>query len=1144
MKEEAGKMDDLALFEEALSLSSKEAREDFLSGVCRGDIAMMERIERLIEAHQRSGDFMNSPTLGTDAPGNARSEKPGSIIGRYKLLQEIGEGGMGVVYMAEQTEPVTRKVALKIIKLGMDTKQVVARFEAERQALAMMDHPNIAKVLDAGATEAGRPYFVMELVRGVPITDYCDKNRLSASDRLILFSSVCHAIQHAHQKGVIHRDIKPSNVMVTLHDGKAVSKVIDFGIAKATNQKLTEKTLFTNYAQMIGTPAYMSPEQAEMSGLDVDTRTDVYSLGVLLYELLTGMTPFPSKKLMSLGYAEMQRVIAEQEPTKPSTLLSTMQREERTVVARNRSSEAAGLNRLCAGDLDWIVMKSLEKDRSRRYDTANALASDIRRFQENEPIVARPPTPLYRFRKAWRRNNVIYSGAALLLLTLVVGFMVSTVGFRRAILAQDRLTEQREVAEQRTTEAQEAQSVAHAERERANNQADELRKNLYYQRIALAYREVKAKRPAHALELLEACPENLRGWEWDLVKRESLLGGHAVTDVNAPSFSLVVSSNGRDVGLFVGDTLQMAELTSKGTLERFSVLGNAPRPFWDIAPWISFSPDGKWLAGIDDEGLLKLWDAASREAVQSFQAGSESVDVLAFHPAGDRIAVVTSVVYGASNALIDYIEVPSGRRVERIEPGGSVFNLVFSPSGKYLAVGMNVYGTPHGVTVFDGVTGEKIVHLSGHLAPVSALAFSSDGRWLASGGDMTVKLWDTSDWTLETVLNGHVTTITSLAFTHDKERLRLISAGLDRELRVWDPFEGQELLSLVGHDDGISSLTALNDGRLVSSDYEGKIRVWDSSNSPAEKPLYTLAGHENRVFALAFHPDNSGRLYSAGDDGCFFWDVHQGRLAGRFPGIWDVTVSRNGEYVVHPGTHEPEDYSWKERPGAGVAVEINEALAVERYRTQSNPEHSAYYSADISPSGDWIAAGTSEGRVHVWPRNGTGERIKLQGHQSYISRVRYSPDGRFLVAVGQDGEILRWPTDEFRDGQRGVSMRPPTAVLEIMHIDFSPDGHRLVTGDGGSGFEVLDVETGDVQMRNSAAHGGIVVSTRFSPDTRWIVSGGTDKVVRIWDAATGELRKSLIGHTSVINDVVFSPDGRLLASTGWDKTVRIWRLDL
>jgi serine/threonine protein kinase/Tfp pilus assembly protein PilF len=354
------------------------------------------------------------------------TENLGDVIGHYKLLQQIGQGGFGVVYMAQQQEPVKRRVALKIVKLGMDTKQVVARFEAERQALALMDHPNIAKILDAGATSTGRPYFVMELVKGIRITDYCDQNHLSPSERLELFVQICRAVQHAHQKGIIHRDLKPSNILVTLHDGVPVPKIIDFGIAKATQQELTEQTVFTQFGQFIGTPAYMSPEQAEMSGLDVDTRSDIYSLGVLLYELLTGKTPFDPEELMSAGLEEMRRTLREKEPARPSTRLSTLMGEELTLTARLRRVDAPKLLRLLRGDLDWIVMKCLEKDRTRRYESASRFADDIECFLKNEPVSARPPSQLYRFQRMVRRNKVAFAASAAIALSIIAALVVST----------------------------------------------------------------------------------------------------------------------------------------------------------------------------------------------------------------------------------------------------------------------------------------------------------------------------------------------------------------------------------------------------------------------------------------------------------------------------------------------------------------------------------------------------------------------------------------------------------------------------------------------------------------------------------------------------------------------------------------------
>src|SRR5947208_1473516 len=438
-----------ALFTLAVEKTAAE-RVAFLERECSGDAELRQRVEALLGAHEKAGEFLNEPPAAVSAKTFVITtgmvpitEKAGDRIGRYKLLQQIGEGGCGVVYMAEQEEPVRRRVALKVIKLGMDTKSVIARFEAERQALALMDHPNIARVLDAGATETGRPYFVMELVRGIKITEYCDQNKLATDERLKLCTQVCHAIQHAHQKGIIHRDIKPSNILVTLHDGVPVPKVIDFGIAKATQGRLTDQTLFTAFEQFIGTPAYMSPEQAEMSGLDVDTRSDVYALGVLLYELLTGLTPFDTKELLQSGLDELRRTIREKEPERPSTRLNTMIAADLTSAATQRRTDAPKLIHLLRGDLDWIVMKALEKDRTRRYESASSLAMDIQRHLENEPVLASPPSNLYRFQKLVRRNKTIFAAVVAVALALVIGLGLSLYLFirerdarRRAVAAE------------------------------------------------------------------------------------------------------------------------------------------------------------------------------------------------------------------------------------------------------------------------------------------------------------------------------------------------------------------------------------------------------------------------------------------------------------------------------------------------------------------------------------------------------------------------------------------------------------------------------------------------------------------------------------------------------------------------------------
>jgi tRNA A-37 threonylcarbamoyl transferase component Bud32 len=572
-------------FREALRRPKGAQRDAFLAAVCVEDLLLRDRLEALLQAHGSAGvtqpEAVSKESLTMVL---LPEEGPGTVIGRYKILEKVGEGGFGAVYVAEQKEPVKRRVALKIIKMGMDTRQVVARFEAERQALALMDHPNIAKVLDAGATESGRPFFVMELVKGIPITQYCDQGKLGTRERLDLFIQVCRAIQHAHQKGIIHRDIKPSNILVSLDYRVAVPKVIDFGIAKATQAELTEKTVYTQFQQFIGTPAYMSPEQAEMGGLDIDTRSDIYSLGVLLYELLTGSTPFDTEELLKSGLDEMRRIIREREPMRPSTRLR--QTKELNVSPTQLSTLSSALST----DLDWIVMKCLEKDRTRRYETANGVAMDIERHLKHEPVVARPPTMGYRLQKSFRRNRVMLSAAGLAGLALVLGATVSVWQAVRATRAARREAEAHLQADQAARIAENQKERAQRERQKARESELAARKQTYTADMNLAQQALAVNNIGRAGELLnrhrpQAGESDPRGWEWRYLWQQCR--SDALLTVCQQSNSI-----------------------------------------WSLA----VSPDGKWMAvGERTLGGLSVWDLATRQEIARFEAGDGEVRV-AFSP--------------------------------------------------------------------------------------------------------------------------------------------------------------------------------------------------------------------------------------------------------------------------------------------------------------------------------------------------------------------------------------------------------------------------------------------------------------------------------------------------------------------------------
>ncbi len=666
------------------------------------------------EDHSRTGDEDLSQTLAGGGP----IYEIGGRIGSYKLLSILGEGGFGVVYLAEEEYPIKRLAALKVVKPGMDSKQVIARFETERQALAMLDHPHIARVFDAGTTETGRPYFAMEYVKGIPITEYCDRYKLGTRERLRLFIPLCQAIQHAHHKGIIHRDIKPSNVLVMLHDEKPVPKIIDFGVAKALNQRLTERTLFTEQGQLIGTPAYMSPEQAEFTGLDVDTRTDIYSLGVLLYELLTGCTPFDPEDLRKKGYGEMQRIICEQEPVKPSTKLTTLAGTLEDIAKRHNATPEQ-LRKSLRGDLDWIVMKALEKDRTRRYETANSLAMDIEHHLNGEPVLARPPSRLYRFQKLVRRNRGIFAGVTAVAAVLVLGVFVSTWQAIRA------------------TEAKRAESRLLGEA-RARELA--MRQLTYASDFSLAQQALAINDLGRARQLLAdhrpgPGEADLRSWEWRYLWQKCR--SDAISELYSyPTYAYSVAYSPD------GNVLAVAGM--KGFVDLWDVPGRkrikALQP--NEGSLVAFQPHGDLLA-TDAGNQVRLWRTATWELVRQLPLPEDhGAQVLKFSPDGRRLACMSS---SGKASEVTVWEVDQWAVIQRIR-GRLIKSFLgamdFSPDGKAVAIG----DTNHRLRVVNVTGGSTDANIpEAHSEGITAVAWSPDGSMIASGCGYIggpIRLWD------------------------------------------------------------------------------------------------------------------------------------------------------------------------------------------------------------------------------------------------------------------------------------------------------------------------------------------------------------------------------------------------------------------
>ena len=1116
----------------ALEKKTPKKRSDYLDEICGDDTQLRVEVESLHQAHDKMGDFLKVPALETDARWENRplSEGPGTVIGRYKLVEEIGQGGMGVVYLAEQAEPVQRKVALKIIKLGMDTKQVIARFEIERQALALMDHPNIAKVLDAGATETGQPYFVMELVKGMAITEFCDSEQLSTRQRLELFIPLCQAVQHAHQKGIIHRDIKPSNVLVTLHDDRPVPQIIDFGIAKATSQRLTEKTLFTRFAQLIGTPEYMSPEQAEMGGLDIDTRTDIYSLGILLYELLAGTTPLDPEKLHKGGYAEIQRIIREEEPSKPSTKLSTLG-EAATNIAKHRKTNPEALQKIIRGDLDWVVMKALEKEPARRYSTAAELAADIDRHLNDEPVLAAAPSVAYVLRKFVRRNRPLVTGVIAVLLVLLAGVVSSTIFAVLESRARNEAVRARELSEQRRSEAVSArqkEQVALQKEQAARIETESLLVQLQMDR---------------GLRLQE---EGDRFGLLDLLQARITAGqNHPLSE----SLSLLWTGWYQQ---WANRLVYEVSRTSAGA----------------ASPPVKISANWQILAALWDQQSVRLWDASTGAPLSQPLQHKSRIMGIALSPDGSLLAT------GTADGTVQLWDTLTGQ--EKGPPqqyGHNIRILAFSPDAKLLIIASgfawSFAGTDNTAKIWNVEKGEIHCPPLAHNGPISRVTFNHDGSLLATGSvDQTARIWQTSDGKPHTPPLPHTGFVLAVEFSHNGSLLA--TGALDGAAQLWDTATAEAVSQPLLHDSWIISAKFSPDDKLLATISEdGAARLWETATGDLHQDLL---GGDNRLHASSFSPDGELLATGAQDGTVRLWRTFDGERYGPLLSHWylieGLEFSPDGKRLVTWDNRHVLMWNLNAEPlssrrlvhdthvqafafsddgkllatGSPGKVKVWDlATAEPRGPTMNLP---GVVKALAFAEGDKkITAISDEATVHLWDTS-TGEPCTPAWPTNLVAQAAFSHDGKFVVTVC-NGIAWLWGTEP--------GMHPAVEALWDDPIYDNPlrdDGAKVaaINPDGklvaiGVDWNIWLYDTSAGQFRDKPfSVGGHITSMGFSEDSK-LLAVATNNISRVLDIATAQRQGQLIKNKDRVRALAFSPDTKLLATAEGD-TVRLWNLEM
>jgi WD40 repeat protein/TPR repeat protein len=1080
------------LLHHALALEP-EARAKFLDEVCASNVALRAELESLLSVgDQLNTGFLESPpapqfNAGGEGLGAAALVEGQLFAERFQLVRRLGEGGMGQVWLAEQTAPVRRPVALKLIKAGMYDERVVHRFQAERQSLAIMDHPAIAKVFDAGITPQGQPYFVMEYVPGLSITEYCDQHKLNIRQRIDLLIQACDGVQHAHQKAIIHRDLKPANILVVEVDGKPVPRIIDFGLAKATTSPLPDQTLYTRFGQFMGTPGYMSPEQVNPNIRDIDTRTDVYSLGVILYELLTGMQPFETKGRQRPSLEEWLRQLREEEPRRPSSKVGA-DREASTGAAAVRGTDSRQLVSLLRGDLDWITMKAVERDRERRYGSPAELAADLRHYLADDPIVARPASSLYRIGKFMRRHRIAAVVAGMVVLLAIVASGAAIISVRQKHEAQY----QQHRAEYQAAQALQAQSrlliQAAAQRLKDANVAGA-------QGIILEVLANPVFVDLHSPAAYSVFQE-IRAADMQL----AVLSGHGdyvISEGYSPDGTRIVTASADNTAR-IWDALagmQLAVLTGHS----------------DHVGTASYSPDGTRIVTSSSDKTARIWDARTGTQLIVLSGHAEELNSANYSPDGMRI------VTAAADKTARIWDARTGAQLAMLTGHGDIVDsAAYSPDGTRIVTASE----DKTARIWDARTGRELLVLSGHGNRVIAAAYSPDGTRIATASfDNTARVWDARSGKQLLVLSGHAGFLTSAAYSHDGAHL--VTASGDNTVRIWDAHSGAQLAVLGGHAGYfLSAVYSPDDTRIVTASLDKTARIWDTRTSAQ---LAVLSGHGANLNAAAYSADGTRIVTAAADRTARIWSSHTGMqiavLAGHGNSVYSAVYSPDGTRIVTAAADRTARI-WDAQSGAQIAVLSGQGTAI--------------YAASFSPDGTRIVTASDDKTVLIRDARMGLPLASLSGHADAVFSATYSPDGARIVTASRDKTARVW------DARSGAQLAVLTGHADsVIFAAYSPDGTRIVTASRDKTARIWDAVSG-AQIAVLSGHEAGVYAAAYSPDGTRIVTASRDKTARIWDAATGLPLAVLSGHSDWVVGAAYSPDGTRIVTASNDATARIW----